>query len=343
MKLALNGDPNFNLKGVTNEVTLIKKAVERLFKMYGDEEGRIYLRWDTSKRSEAKNDKGDKVFEYPPAAYFAMEYNYRASGRDSGGTNSFRLYNVAVKERNGDVKFAPYKYSFTGNIMLTTRDVELVWWLVFVNPHCAELDDKGCRDYQNITRQDPTYMVFNATEVARKNLRNMEFESEVRYILSTSNETVKVADQKVRSLAHAYYISNAEKMDIDELRIMLINTVINDKSPDAKVKWNELMNNNDHLRNAGIIQRAIDLKVVMVKQSPKARKWHWYNPMTKEFGLPICSIRPNETDVESLKKHYEMNPDMTERLLGEIRAELAAVPVEEKKATPVLVEEDEDE
>jgi hypothetical protein len=309
MKLAFNGDPEFNLKGSGVEQNTVKAAVEQLFKTYADNQGKILIKWDDSKMSTSSDDKGNKIIEFPPAAHFTTEYNYRSNKGDQIGFNTIRIFNASVKEKNNSVRFVPRTYAFNGSVSLSKHDVELVFWLVFVNPHCQVLEDPTCRNYQNVIRKDAIFMVYSTSDVAKRNIKEMEFEAEVKFLITTSNDAIKMNETKIRSLAHAYNIPDAEDLDLNSVKLALIGAVLADKTPKGRSKWASLVHNAQELTRAALIQKAIDNDVVVVRNIGRSRKWHWYNPIKKEYDGVLTIIRSGESDLDAIKKYFSLNPE----------------------------------
>ena len=280
------------------------------------------------------NKDGKPVVEWPPSKACNMQYDYKVDERK--GTDHVICYEIESKFDWGS-EYEPKRYSFPNGLTLNVdEDPELIFFLVFVNPHCQLLENKDLRKYQNILRKDKdvNMYLFNIEKQAEKEIDKERLEAEIKSKILSDRPGVGLSEDRLRLVARAFFI-NEKEMPLDVLRkemLFLLFKTGNKNNIKDFIKMTE--DDSVVLHRRAIIQEAMQLNIIKLKSNQKSKSWHYYNDDTEIYGELICKVRMDGDPYQTLLDHF----DLEEKALKSIKSEISLVKEKEKmkKDGPVV-------
>ena len=316
MRLAINKE-YLNVSLNNKHANFVREAVTALLNEFG-EDGNIKLTWVDKFKSVSSlvmpDGSSRKGTEYPVRKGFRLSTNFR-NEKEITSTMEFTLYD-SEKILDGFTEYNPRIYDYTGDESIGKGDMEKIFFMVFVNPHCELLPGKLAK-YQNINRKTSYYKVFSNVKHAQKKIADEGRRAKVVYLLTTKDKGIAMEDEKVRELAYAMFIPNAIKEDVDVLRTKLLNKINTKEQFD---EFDRLTDNENYLELCGMVQKSVDKKIIVVKHNKNNSYWCYWNSDNESYGDKIIDLRPTESDKErALIKFLSFSTDARNKFMGEYR------------------------
>lgn len=191
-----------------------------------------------------------------------------------------------------DRKFQPRRYPFLGTQILDSKkEADLIFYLMCVVPYadyCEEL-----KNYQNPSRTGsvPYYKVEDLVGDARKVSETDRLTTKVSMYIY--DDDFGADDSKLRDIASAYGIVQAQELDIDLLRLRLKDTLL--KQKDGKYDEEMLRDFISDIKDDASVtlkakvQLAIEHKLAVTKANKNNRKSWYYGVEGKPVDY-ICAV-----------------------------------------------------
>lgn len=220
-----------------------------------------------------------------------ISFPYRAVRKTKKGTEIWRYAEEVILLDNGKKRYVPQNFSYTGSVVLTEKDIELIWFLLNVCPYTKPMSDDE-EDLKNWNGKPPKIQFENLMKEADDNASKKQEQAEfMAMIYSTS---VGLSEDKLKKVAKAMLIRDVDELKINQVRESLEKAVLVDKRNGVK-KFMKMVNSEAVLTVRSNIQMAIDGK--HIKYVPNTKEWVWLGDDGKKTEL-ICKlgsgIRPDD-------------------------------------------------
>ena len=317
MKLALN-DEFLSLQSNHELVSKIKEATSLLIKEYGDRNGSIVLEWNQSFITRAKDDRGRMIYQYPAQKSTMLLSEYMSDKTQDMGYLSLRLYET-MKSINNIKQFQPKKIPFKGRMIINKKDIELMFFMVFANPHCAKIP--GPLSKYQITsgkKQEPWFYVYSEVKKADVSIEKTQKKARVQYLLTTDDSGVKISDSDISTLGYIFGMTNPGKSDIKVVRKFLLDLTEGPKADENISKLLDHITDKDKLAVNSVIQTAKQNKVIELKNTVgKGKQWSYIDQNGNTTDM-IIKVPSNSHPEQLLLTYLLKTPDALARLKTEI-------------------------
>lgn len=321
MKLLLD-DQVVSLEKKEPFPNMVREAVDTLFKEYGDRNNRIYIDWDPRFLTTAENEKGVKIPQYPTQKMFKPVFNYlsKYTNENSTGEKTIRMFLTYNRKKDITV-YKPNSYPITGRMSFTKKDVELVFFLIFVSPFCEYLPEENLRKFQNTTREgDVWYGLRSAEKSAVKTIEDTQLESKILYRLTTDEKDHRMTTAQLELCARKLGVNVGSGMSENVIRQFLINQVRKTENKTELLVINEVISNDKSLELWSKVQIAKDKNIIGVYSKQGIGKYWAYVGENDQAGDMIMKLSSKEKQEEQLIDLLQSNKESLDRLNLEIQA-----------------------
>jgi len=135
--IALNGD-KIDLTKNTIAVKKIREEFDAIKEQYGLNEPNKTVKFKYIP-ARIKPNPDDPRRPYQPES---VSVPMTAVEHTDSGTNVWTYYENVSKDKNGKNVYSPKFKQIPGNIYLTNKDIELIWFLKYKCPHCANGENR---------------------------------------------------------------------------------------------------------------------------------------------------------------------------------------------------------
>lgn len=213
-----------------------------------------------------------------------ISFPYRAVRKTKQGTEIWRYAEEVIYLDGGKKRYVPHNFKYTGSVVLTEKDIELIWFLFNVCPYT--------KDGANWNKKSPKVEFENLEQEADDNATKKRDEGEFMALVYSSS--VGLTEDKLREAAKALFIGDVDDLSINRVREQIEKSVKVDKRNGVK-KFMNMVKSDAVLTVRANIQKAIDGK--NIKYTPNTQEWVWLGDDGKKTEL-ICKlgrgIRPDE-------------------------------------------------
>ena len=220
-----------------------------------------------------------------------ISFPYRAVRKTETGTEVWRFADEVIVLDGGKKRYVPQNFKYTGSVVLTENDIELIWFLLNVCPYTKPMSDDP-KDKKNWNGNPPKIQFENLIKEADDNASKKKEESEFMAMVYSSK--VGLPEDKLRKVARAMLINDVEEMSINQVRANLENKVLVDRRNGVK-KFMKMVGSDAVLNVRSNIQMAIDGG--HIKYTINTKEWVWLGDDGKKTEL-ICKlgtgIRPDD-------------------------------------------------
>ena len=220
-----------------------------------------------------------------------ISFPFRAVRKTAKGTEIWRYAEEVIHLDGGKKKYIPQNFSYTGSVVLTENDIELIWFLLNVCPYTKPMSDKE-EDKKNYNGRPPKIEFENLVKEADDKAFRKRDEAE--FMAMIYSPAVGLTDEKLRTVAKALFINEVDGLFINQVREQIEKAVMVDRRNGVK-KFMGMVNAEAVLTVRVNIQKAIDGK--HIKYTPNTKEWVWLGENGKKTEL-ICKlgrgIRPDD-------------------------------------------------
>ena len=249
------------------------------------------LMWTNIHRSEVVNDEesNTKKFEYATSFKALL---HETVYDETGMATEWRYYDRVEKDRDGE-RYYPKRFDFRGAETQALTN-ELLFFLVFVSPHCELIPSLS--KYQNNANTQkhwkvdmPEIEAANSAELAKLSYQVGNF------IYS------KLDDSSLRTIAKAMGVSGTDSMQINQVKNAL--NVIATSSRDNMEQFLKETNVNPATTLKSDLQTAKDRNIIRFDKRPNQNGWRYVegNTMAKEY---IVKVVPGQDADNTLYDFY---------------------------------------
>ena len=228
----------------------------------------------------------------------SISFDLMANVKTLTGTEVWRYAENIVTDEKGKKHYIPKKFIFNGVRDLKRNDIELIYFLLRKSPYCLNGDNQGIK---------VKFVFEDKVTEAEKKAEKKSIENKIGLLIY--NKEYGLSEEKLRAIATAYFIPNVDDLTLPQVRLR-IEDKIHEKR-DGVDKFFEMVETDKEVKNRGLIQRAIDMRVIDFDKGK--RIWIWQTK-GKQGVSTICKIPPNETPHEALYKYYLGNQRFREDL-----------------------------
>lgn len=320
MRLNINGE-EIAMTSDHSMVKVIKDTTDLLWKEYADENNRIILEWTKNNLSFAMNEKNRRIVQRPTQKSLSLTKEYISSRTISMGSVEVSLYKTKkTHPANPSVSILmPRRYKFNGRLILTPKDRELAFYLVFVSSHCAKLDHPSLADYQSKRSSDPWYHVYNEARSAKRSIDSIQQKARVTYLIASKEDNYKLDPDELNALAYIFGMKSPEKSTDDGIRKYLLDRIENDRTNTFIEKLDEMVNSKDKIKVNAMFYRAKSLGLVDVRKVKNKKAWA-YKDAQGNFTEDIMSCSSGVNEDMQLIAYLLNNVNALDKLKFEIEA-----------------------
>lgn len=279
----------------TNSIGLIKQKFHLPVRIVYP---KSFIKWN------AKN----KMYEKPAGINIPMT----AQVRTKSGTSVYRYFRNSHTDSQGKTFYTPNSMLFTGDKRLTELDIDLIFFLYFLSPHCGN----GHLDPEQ--RKKSKFFFEDERRDAEDQVRMRQAKLKIERMLY--DDEVGLSEERLRAIAGAMFISNVDKKTISEVRLSMEKWINHDKQ--GATKFLAMVGHDETIEAKVLIQRAIDGKVITY--NPKLKTWYWGVGDRKD----ICRVSSGKPFNEAMYDYMMGNDDFRQELEHELK-------FLEKKTEPV--------
>ncbi len=263
---------------------LTQREIDAIKKKFGKFPIRAIYPKERVKPSRLKNNR-------QPDKPAGISFPYRAVRKTGTGTEIWRYAEEVIHLDGGKKKYIPQNFNYTGSVVLTDKDIELVWFLLNVCPYTRPMSDNE-EDKKNWNGKPPKIQFENLVKEADNNAIKKREEAE--FMAMIYSPAVGLTEEKLKDVAKALFINDVDDLFINQVREQIEKAVMVDKRNGVK-KFMDMVKSDVVLTVRANIQKAIDGK--HIKYTPNTKEWVWLGDDGKKTEL-ICKlgrgIRPDE-------------------------------------------------
>lgn len=206
------------------------------------------------------------------------------------------------KDNNGNMKFSPRNFSYTG--MVSIKNKELLFWFKKVCPWCENGD--------NFSGKIPKCRIEDLAGDARR--RVQEKSANVEFETLLYNERLGLSEEKLRTIAKAYFINGVDEMSLDQVKLALETYVKRDKLEGVS-KFLKLADADTIIEIKSRLQKAIDDRIIVFML--RDHKWAWVTENGKK-NIEICKISAASEPNNALYEYYLNSSKFQKELLSRL-------------------------
>jgi hypothetical protein len=220
---------------------------------------------------------------------------------------------------NNDFKYVPRRHQFNGDLSFDqpNSDIGLLFFLVFISPHCEGIDHLKDEFAQN---DKPVMKHFRLPMPTFEALKKSEIRKKEGEVSTAIYRNLKLDTLKKVSLAMG--VINIDQLTDPQLRNTLYDiSTVNEESMDKF--FSKLNNSQDEATPAaeeeGDIQLAIDQKIIGLNKKFGRPVWKFKGLDGKFTDDVICEVVPGENEREKLINFLKENPDILAVIKSKIK------------------------
>lgn len=227
--------------------------------------------------------------------------------REDGTTVEWRWAQSTTLGQNGRTVFSPRVIPFQGDWSVRDLDLDLLYFLYYKSPYCmnGELDQRQ--------KKKAYFEIEDLAQAATHKINTRRLEGRVRTLID--DDDLGLSERKLRAVAKAYFVPNADMLTLNQLRVVLDLEVRKDRKTGFQ-KFLNMVNADEMIKNRGLIRTAADEGVV--RWDLKTKTWHFaHEDGGTKKGDPICKVNKIEP-MAGLVEFYNGNDDFKQRLDAEM-------------------------
>lgn len=291
-----------NLSQPTTDIEIqVKKQMAELRKEYGLSEGKAINFVYPKEYLRANKANGGKIDR--PASF---KITFRDFFGDGNGTSEWRWCTGTQSPDGRNPIYFPKFYLFTGSWTLTDKDIDLIYFLLYIYSRTKGGKNTGANTRPYLAIED---VVKDAGEVVALRKRKSFVESAIL----NDEEEGGLPEGKLRVLALSLLISNADIKDIDLLRRELLDIVDLQKGGYELIKkaYDEQSSGIGEFR--ALTQQLLDAKIIELQTRGTTTAYYFVDADGK-IGSKITNIKKNQPNAEQFAKYLSEDADTVDIL-----------------------------
>lgn len=211
---------------------------------------------------------------------------------------------------NNDFKYVPRRHQFNGDLSFDqpNADIGLAFFLIFISPHCEGIDHLKEEFAQN---DKPVMKHFRLPMPTFEALKKSEMRRKEGEVSAAIYKNLKL--DTLKKVAMAMGVINIDQLTDPQLRNTLYDiSTVNGES--IEKFFSKLNNSQEEATPAaeeeGIIQLAIDQKVIGLAKAFGRPVWKFKDENGKFIQDIICEVVPGENEREKLLNFLKDNADI---------------------------------
>lgn len=238
----------------------------------------------------------------------SISFPLTAVRRTKNGSENWRYAEHKIVGEKGQITWTPTKFMLRGSHDLYESDRELIWWLI----NCCPVLEGG----ENQDKEKEACCVIEDLRTKAELIAEKEEENATVKALIFSSK-VGLGEDKLRSIAKAYFIQDVDDMTFAQVKIALEKVVMRDKENGIK-NFLEITNSEQVLNIKANIQTAIDKGII--KFSIKKRSWEWVSESGRK-NEPIAQVSPTVDENEALYNYFLGNQKFAQMLSSSLKGD----------------------
>ena len=234
--------------------------------------------------------------------------------KTKSGIEEWRYAEHKTITAKGEVIWEPRNFAVEGTIAIDEKDIEKLWWLYNICPFI----EGG----KNRNKKPPKFEFEDKISDAERKAMMEERISEVKALIYSSK--LGLGEEKLRIIAKAYFIPGVDEMTFAQVKLAVEHEVLRNKR-DGYEKFLDMVNIDDVVKTKGLLQIAIDRKVIIYMVNKKVWAWVTQDGSRNE---PFVSVPPVAEPHDVLYNHYKGNRKFAEQLQAAVKG--MAVTAEEE-------------
>jgi hypothetical protein len=243
----------------------------------------------------------------------SITFPLAATRKTDTGTENWRYCEHRIVASNGTIRFTPANMYFRGNLTLTKKDIELIWWLVKVCPHM----ENG----ENFNNKVPKCAIEDKVGEADIRAEREERIATVKALIYSKQ--VGLGEKRLRQVARAFFIPNVDGLSFAQVKLAVENYIQSNKN--GVQKFLDLIDAKQVLEVRENIQKAIDQELIAFMLRNKS--WAWVTEQGQK-NIPIVEISANAEPHEALYDYYMGDRRFAEELISALKGSKVIIPEE---------------
>jgi hypothetical protein len=289
----------------------VKRVLSAVAKLKELTNGHMRLMYTDLHITPGVDDKRKK--EYATVVGVPMTETIYMNGIDEKWT-----YFENRKTINNDYKYTPRRFPFKGDLSFDQPnfDIGLLFFLVFISPHCEYTEHLNGEFAQN---NKPVMKHFRLPMPTFEALKKSEMRRKEGEVSAAIYKNLKI--DTLKKVAMAMGVINIDQLTDPQLRNTLYDiSTVNEESMDKF--FSKLNNSQDEATPAaeeeGIIQLAIDQKVIGLAKAFGRPVWKFKDENGKFTQDIICEVVPGENEREKLLNFLKDNLDIMDVIKAKV-------------------------
>lgn len=213
----------------------------------------------------------------------SISFDLKSTVKTNTGTEVWRYAEEVIIDNQGNKRYTPKKFRFSGSHYLTRGDIDLIYFLLYKSEYCKGGMNQGSR---------VKFMFEDLVTEAEKKAEKKAMEAKIGNLLY--DKETGLDEEKLRAVAKAYFIKNVDTLTLPQVRILIEQKIHSSKG--GVDQFFDMVNDDIELNKRSSIQRAIDKKIIFYDMGRKAWLWNTAEGKTEV----ICRVPPSKSDYDAI-------------------------------------------
>lgn len=228
----------------------------------------------------------------------SISFDLKAIVKTPEGVETWRYATDVTVDKNGQKKYFPRKFLFSGSTFLGRNDIELIYFLLRKSEYCQGGNNQGPM---------VKFRFEDLVTEAEKKANKRRIQAKVDKFLY--DDEYQLSEDKIRAVAKAYQITGVDDLKLVQVKILLGDRIFASKGgPD---EFFRMIDDDEEIKARTSITKAMDMGVLKYD----AVKSNWFWQATGEKGITIiCKAPPTKTPNVAIYDYYLGNNAFREDL-----------------------------
>jgi len=242
----------------------------------------------------------------------SLSFPLVAIAKSKQGSKVWRYAENVITTSEGRKKYLPVNFFYTGAVLLTENDMELIWFLWTKCPYT--------KDGKNWNGKVPKAQFENL--VTKADLQAIKEKEMAEFKALLYSDRLGLSESTLRDAGRAMFIGGIDDLTFNQVRVAINNRVSVDRR-NGVTKFLKMVNSEAALMVRAGIQKAIDKG--LIKYNMHKREWVWLGPGGKKVDV-ICRVAANMNPHDVIHEQYMGDAGFKEDLDGALSKKKVAAP-----------------
>jgi hypothetical protein len=232
----------------------------------------------------------------------SISFDLRAIVKTATGSEEWRYAENVVVDKNGNKRYFPKKFLYTGKRYLDRDNIELIFFLLKKSTYRFIPVDE-LKENKELTQSKMVKFMFeDLVSDAEKKAEKKKIEAKITNLLY--GDDYGLSEDKLRALAKAYQIAGVDNYTLPQIKMLLDNKI--HEGTDGIDNFFRMVDADDEIKTRVSITKAMDMN--LLKFNDKTRPGYWQ--VDGEKGTTsICKTPPNKSPSQALYDYYMGNAE----------------------------------